>query len=221
MKILAVDDEKGILDFLKKSLEGEGFTVDCAEDGERGLFLTMTNNYDLIILDNMLPLKNGEEVCSSIRKEGNSTPIIMLSAKADSSVKADLLNIGADDYIAKPFSFNELLARIKAVSRRPVAIVRGILRIRNLTLNPDSKVVKIGSKELYLTRKEFSLLEFFLRNKSRVLSRGIIMEQVWDNDSDPFSNTIEMHVLYLRKKLAENGIKDLIKTVPARGYKIE
>ncbi len=221
MRILVVEDDKEILNFLKSALKGENFAVDCAEDGERGLFLALTNEYDVILLDNMLPKKTGIEICSEIRKEGGSTPIIILSVKSEAIVKADLLNAGADDYVTKPFSFEELLARIKAVSRRPSLIKNDILTAGDLVLDQAAQTVKVGFRDVYLTRKEFSLLEFFLKNRGKVLSRGIIMEHVWDIGVDPFSNTIESHILNLRKKLAKNGIDNLICTVPARGYKIK
>jgi two-component system, OmpR family, response regulator len=220
MRILIVEDDKGILDFLKCSLEGESFAVDSSEDGEKGLFLALTNDYDLIILDNVLPGKEGLEICTEIRKEGKNTPIIILSVKSEPITKAQLLNAGADDYVAKPFSFEELLARIKAILRRPAVLEKKILRIGDLTLDPAGQEVKFKGKKIYLTRKEFCLLEYLMKNRGRVLSRGVIMEHVWDINADPFSNTIESHILNLRKKLAKNGAGDLIATIPARGYKI-
>ncbi len=221
MRILVVEDEKEIREFLKPSLEEEGFSVDTAEDGEKGLFLALTNDYDLLILDNMLPKKEGREVCKEIRKEGKKVPIIMLSVQSEVVTKVDLLNSGADDYLTKPFSFEELLARVKAILRRPNKIEEEVLKVDDLVLDTSTQIVKRGKRSIYLTRKEFALLEHLMKNISKVLSRGIIMEHVWDMNADPFSNTIESHILNIRKKIREKGKSNLIFTIPGRGYKID
>ncbi len=221
MRILLVEDEKDIVQFLKPSLESECFVVDVATDGEQGSFLGPTNNYDLIILDNMLPKKNGREVCTEIREAGKTTPILVLSVVEETDQKVGLLNAGADDYMTKPFSLGELLARMHALLRRPKKIESQILQIADLTLDTRKHLVKRGGKEIYLTRKEFIFLEYLMKNPGVVLSRGMIMEHVWDMNADPFSNTIESHVLTLRKKIDTKGKKKLIRTVPGRGYKIE
>lgn len=221
MKILLVEDEPDIVHFLKPALEAECFVVDVATDGNSGLRLAKVNDYDIIILDNMLPERNGIDVCRDIREAGKSVPIIMLSVIANSQTKVELLNAGADDYITKPFSFEELLARIHALLRRPKKVEDEILSIDDLTLDIRRKKVIRKNKEIYLTRKEFMLLEYLLRNKGIVLSRGMIMEHVWDMNADPFSNTIESHILSLRKKIKAHGGKKLIFTVPGRGYRIE
>lgn len=221
MRILVIEDEEGIASFLKAGLESEYFAVDVAEDGERGSFLGRTNEYDVIILDNMLPKKNGAEVCDDIRRAGKTTPIIMLSARAELGVKVELLNKGADDYVTKPFSLEELLARIRALLRRPTAITSEVLQTDDLILDTKQHSIKRGNKEIYLTKKEFMLLELLLKKKGSVVSRGTIMEHVWDMNVDPFSNTIESHILNLRKKIATDGGRDLISTLPGIGYKIE
>jgi two-component system copper resistance phosphate regulon response regulator CusR len=221
MRILVIEDEEGIASFLKAGLESEYFAVDIAEDGERGSYLARTNDYDIIILDNMLPKKNGAEVCDDIRKSGKTTPIIMLSARAELGIKVELLNKGADDYVTKPFSLEELLARIRALLRRPAAISSEVLQTDDLTLDTKQHSIKRGEKEIYLTKKEFMLLELLLKKKGSVVSRGTIMEHVWDMNVDPFSNTIESHILNLRKKIAAEGSRDLISTLPGIGYKIE
>jgi DNA-binding response OmpR family regulator len=221
MRILVVEDEEGIASFLKAGLESEYFAVDVAEDGERGSFFGRTNDYDVIILDNMLPKKNGDQVCDDIRKAGKTTPIIMLSARSELGIKVELLNKGADDYMTKPFSLEELLARIRALLRRPTTISSEILQTDDLTLDTKQHVIKRGDKEIYLTKKEFMLLELLLKKKGSVVSRGTIMEHVWDMNVDPFSNTIESHILNLRKKIALDGGKELISTLPGIGYKIE
>ena len=221
MRILLVEDSKEIINFLKPSLEAELFAVDVAEDGEKGSFLGRTNDYDLIILDIILPKKGGLEVCREIREKGKTAPIIVLSVKTETVTKIELLNAGADDYLIKPFSLEELLARIRALLRRPKQIEGDILELDDLTLDTKRCTVKRGKREAHLTRKEFMLLEYLLRNKGIVLSRGMIMEHVWDMNVDPFSNTIESHILSLRHKIDFSGKKKLIHTVSGRGYKLD
>jgi DNA-binding response OmpR family regulator len=221
MNILIVEDDKETLDFLKLSLEGEGFVVDTAEDGDIGSYKARTNNYDLILLDNMLPNKDGRQICAEIRSRGSSVPIIMLSARTELDTKIDLLRTGVDDYMTKPFSYEELYARIKALLRRPKKIEHTLLQIGNLTLDTDGHTVKRGSKEIHLTLKEFLLLEYLARKRGLVLSRAEILEHVWDVNADSFTNTIETHILNLRKKIRQKGKKDFIHTVSGVGYKIE
>ncbi|MCK5320247.1 response regulator transcription factor [Candidatus Parcubacteria bacterium] len=221
MRTLIVEDEKDICDFLKKSLESECYVVDTAFDGEEGLRLIQTSSYDMVILDNNMPKKTGLEVCKELRAEGNSVPILMLSVQSETTTKVDLLNAGADDYLTKPFSIDELNARIKALLRRPKEIESEDLRIDDLFLDLNRHIVTRGEKEIYLTKKEFTLLQYLLRNKGIVLSRSMIMEHVWDMNVDPFSNTIESHIMSLRKKLDLPKHKKLIHTVSGRGYKID
>lgn len=220
MRILVIEDDTKIQDVVKTGLESECFIVDVAADGERGSYRARTNDYDAIILDNMLPKQQGASVCKEIRKAGKKMPIIVLSAKSEPSEKIELLNAGADDYLTKPFSFDELLARIRAVLRRPQKLEGRELHCDNLTLDTRKKNVTRGEEEIYLTRKEFALLEYFLQNIDTTLSRGMIMENVWDMNADPFSNTIEAHVMTLRKKIDTKKQKKLIHTVPGRGYKL-
>lgn len=220
MRILVIEDENTIRTFIKQSLEAECFAVDVAEDGERGSYLARTNEYDLIILDNVLPKKHGIEVCQEIRSQGISTPIIILSVKSETLTKVDLLNAGADDYLTKPFSFNELLARIRALLRRPHRAEGDILELGSIVLDTRQHIVRNDDKEISLTRKEFGLLEYLMRNPGVVLSRGMIMEHVWNMDVDPFSNTIESHILSLRKKIKCDKKNRIIQTVAGRGYKI-
>jgi two-component system copper resistance phosphate regulon response regulator CusR len=221
MRILIVEDEQKIADFIKKGLRAEYFVVDHAADGERGSYLARLNEYDLIILDNMLPKKTGLEVCKEIREHGKIVPILVLSVKTETSHKVDLLNAGADDYLMKPFSFEELLARVRALLRRPGTIDDDSFTIGSLHLDVKRHIVRRGDVDIYLTRKEFMLLHYLMRNKGTVLSRGMIMEHVWDMNADPFSNTIESHVLSLRKKINIDGEPKLITTISGRGYKIE
>lgn len=220
MRILIVEDERAISAFLKASLEAESFAVDIAEDGERGTYLVQTNDYDLMILDNILPKKSGESVCRELRSFGKTLPILILSVRDSSITKADLLNAGADDYLAKPFALEELLARIRALLRRPVGMEADTFRIDDLFLDAKKCIVKRAEREIYLTRKEFGLLHYLMKNEGAVLSRSMILEHVWDLSVDLFSNTIESHILSLRKKIDDMGDDRLIRTIPGRGYKI-
>jgi len=220
MNILIVDDEKELADFLRSSFEGEGFSVDVAYDGVTGLEYAIKNKYDIIILDNILPKKEGKQVCREIRKEGNHVPIIMLSVNSEIDTKVELLNMGADDYISKPFSFEELLARIRAVTRRPEKIESKLYRLGDLVLDDTNKTVKCKSKNVYLTCKEFSILACLLKNKRSIISREKIMEYVWDENVDHFSNALESHIVNIRKKIKCGGKKCHIQSVTGRGYRI-
>lgn len=221
MRVLVVEDEKQIGAFLKAGLSEKCYSVDLAPDGERGSFLARTTEYDLIILDNILPKKTGLEICKDLRDRGKATPILMLSVRTDTATKVELLNAGADDYLCKPFSLDELLARVGALLRRPATIEGDAMQIDDLKIDAVSYGVSRGSKRLYLTRKEFMLLAYLLRHRGTVVSRGMILEHVWDMDGDPFSNTIESHISSLRRKIDLPGRKKLIHTVPGRGYKAD
>lgn len=221
MRALIVDDEEAVREILAENLRAQCFAVDTAADGTEGSYLARTNSYDIIILDNMLPEKSGVTVCQEIRRVGRSVPILMLSVLNDTWRKVDLLNSGADDYLAKPYSTDELLARIRALMRRPRDIEGDTLTVDDLVLDTRRQVVRRADKGVYLTRKEFMLLEYLMRNMGTVLTRGMIMEHVWDMTNDPFSNTIESHILSLRKKLDSVPERKLIHTVPGRGYKLE
>jgi DNA-binding response OmpR family regulator len=221
MRLLIVDDERDIREFLKANLQTECFAVDTAGDGEEGSFMARTRDYDVILLDNVMPKKNGKEVCRDIRAAGKTTPIIMLSVQADVDDKVSLLDAGADDYLEKPFSFRELRSRIQALMRRPKDLMKPVLSVDDLILDTVSKRVRRGGREIYLTRKEFALTEFMLRHCGLVVSRGMLMEHVWDDEIDAFSNTIEAHMANLRKKIDRATRRKLIHTVPGRGYKID
>lgn len=219
MRILIIEDNKDIRELLRVGLESEMFLVDTAADGERGSYIARTNDYDLILLDNVLPKKMGAEVCREIRRSGKHTPIILMSVKSDVDEKTRLLNIGADDYIAKPFSLKEVLARIRAVLRRPQTTLPEELKAGDIVMNSNTHEVKKGKKNIHLTKKEFSLLELLVKHGGNTVSRGTIMEHVWDLEGNPFSNTIETHIFNLRKKLEANKER-LIWNVPGRGYRI-
>jgi len=220
MNVLIVEDDKEIVDFLKSALRAEGFVVDTALDGNDGSYKAKVNKYDLIILDVGLPHKDGRQVCSEIRSLGKTMPIIILSIKGEIETKVDLLRMGADDYIVKPFSFVELLARIQAVLRRPKEIEADILQADDIKLDVRRHTVSRGAKNIPLTPKEFFLLEYLMRNNGQVLSRAEILEHVWDMNADPFTNTIETHITSLRKKLGTKDRQEYIQTVSGSGYKI-
>lgn len=221
MKILVIEDEKEIADSLKKNLETECFIVDIINDGEEGLITATNNHYDLIILDNILPRKTGSEICKELRQKNITTPILIISVRSEIDMKIKLLNLGADDYITKPFVFNELLARVKALVRRPKEIEQEILTLGTLSVDTKKHKVTRNNKEIYLTKKEFMFLECLLKNVGRVMSRRMILERVWDINADPFSNTIESHIVNLRKKIDIKNEEKLIHTVTGRGYKID
>lgn len=221
MKLLIIEDDKKIAGLLKKSFEAELFSVDVALDGEQGVLLANVNEYDVIILDLGLPKKSGEEVCVEIRNKRSGVPILMLSANADISSKVNLLDSGADDYVSKPFSFQEVLARVHALLRRQKRLEEKILQVGDLTLDSARHVVKKANQEIHLTKKEFMFLELLMKNKGAVVSRGMIFEHVWDMNADPFSNTIEVHVRNLRRKTGADGGSFVVNTVSGRGYKIE
>lgn len=218
--MLIVEDEVQIASFLKKSFEAESFAVDIVHDGETGSYNARVNDYDVIILDNMLPKKIGLEVCKDIRNAGKNTPILMLSVKSDIPEKVTLFEAGVDDYVTKPYSFEEVRARVRAIMRRDKSYQPVSLTYGKLFMNCDAQEVKYGEQEIYLTRKEFSLLELLLRNAGKVVSRGMIMEHVWNMSADPFSRTIETHILNLRKKMDGMAEDSFIKNIPGRGYKI-
>lgn len=220
MKILIIEDDLNIVCSLVPALKEAGYTTDVATDGESGYFSMQTNGYELIILDYNLPKMNGREVIKKIRATDLSIPIIMLTVNQKLEEKVELLGLGADDYLTKPFAFSELLARIKAILRRPKKWEKNTLKINDLELDPDRFLVIKNDKRIALSSKEFALLEYLLRHKGRILSRQNIMEHVWDENADPFSNTIEVHIRNLRRKLENDGHR-IIFTVSNRGYKID
>lgn len=218
MRLLIIEDEKKVAGFIKKGLEEETYVVDVAYDGEEGLLLAQQGEYDLIILDLMLPVMDGLEVLSRLRAEKNDVPIILLTAKNSVEEKVTGLNKGADDYLTKPFAFSELMARIRVLLRRGKAETKTELQIDNLTLDLVSHKVKRNGEEIELTGKEYSLLEYFLRNQGKVLTRTMIAEHVWDYNFDTFTNVIDVYVNHLRKKIDKNYPKKLLHTLRGVGY---
>jgi two-component system OmpR family response regulator len=219
MKILFVDDDADLREIMKENLEAESYTVDVAPDGKKGSYMARTNHYDLVILDYSMPEKNGAVVVQEIRGAGLATPIMLLSVIDDVEKKVAVLENGADDYVEKPFTYAELSARVRAILRRPAEIKQDIMTVGGITLDLNKHTATLDGIQLYLTRKEFNLLQYLVRNKGLILSRSMIMEHVWHADSDPFSNTIEAHITNLRKKLHQ-GNREYIRNVPGRGYMI-
>jgi heavy metal response regulator len=218
MRILIVEDEKKVSAFIKKGLEEETYAVDIAPDGEEGLLLGEQNQYDLIILDLMLPKIDGLEVLSTLRGRKIETPVLLLTAKNSVEDKVTGLNQGADDYLTKPFAFSELLARIRVLLRRGKADVQTKLEIADLTLDLVSHKVIRENHDIELTGKEYSLLEYFLRNQGKVLTRTMIAEHVWDYNFDTFTNVIDVYVNHLRKKIDKNYSQKLLHTLRGVGY---
>jgi len=220
MKILLVEDEKGVAGFIKKGLEEEQYAVDHAADGEAGLALAFASPYDLIILDIMLPGINGIEICAQIRKKKIQTPVMMLTAKDTVKDKVIGLDSGADDYITKPFAFDEFIARVRALLRRKQdSLVE--LRYRELRIDTLSHKVYFGDREIPLRPKEYAILLYLLRNKGQALSRTQIIENVWGYDFNPNTNIVDVHIKSLREKIAEFIPSDFIRSVRGTGYMIE
>lgn len=220
MRILLIEDDLEITKSLTSFLKAKNVVTDLASDGEHGLRLALTNKYDAILLDFNLPKLNGQEIIEKIRQENNMTPVIMITVRSELDDKINLLNAGADDYLIKPFSLCELWARIKAVTRRPTEIKPNSLKIKNIELYPDKFMVQKNGHSLKLRAKEFALLAYLLENQGSFVSRQDIMEHVWDVNANPFSNTIEVHIMKLRKKL-ESSREKFIFTLSNRGYKID
>lgn len=218
MRILVVEDEKKVASFIKKGLEEEHYAVDIAYDGEKGLALAQINEYDLILLDIMLPRLDGMEVLRQIRRNGSNMPILMLTAKDSVEDIVSGLDGGSDDYLTKPFSFAELLARVRALLRRKAREKTDILTVGDLSLSTSTHRVKRGGREIELTPKEYALLEYFMRNPNRILTRTLITEHVWDYHFDPETNVIDVYVNYLRKKIDQGFEKKLIHTIRGSGY---
>jgi len=221
MRILLIEDDTAIARSLKEGLEDEVYAVDVAHDGDEGYRTATADDYDVIILDVMLPEMNGYEVCRALRQDGNQTPILMLTARDAERDIVEGLDIGADDYLAKPFSFEVLLARIRALLRRPNEKLEEVLRVGDLTLDPSSKKVMRASQEINLTAKEYGVLEYLMRNASKVLSKEQIISHVWDFDADVLPNNVELFIMFLRRKIDKPFDSKLIHTVPGFGYKLE
>ncbi len=221
MRILLIEDDIAISRLLKEGLEDESYAVDVAHDGGEGYRTASADEYDVIILDIMLPEMDGYEVCRALRKDGNKTPILMLTARDAERDIVEGLDTGADDYLAKPFSFDVLLARIRALLRRPNEKLEEILQVGDLKLDPSLKKVTRASQEITLTAKEYGVLEYLMRNKGKVLSKEQIISHVWDFDADVLPNNVELFIMFLRRKIDKPFKSKLIYTVSGFGYKLE
>lgn len=223
MKILLVEDEHKIANSIKQGLTQEKFAVDVAYDGKDGLDLAIGEKYDIIILDRMLPVFSGDHILEKIRAKKIHTPVLMLTAKGQIKDKVDMLNSGADDYLTKPFAFSELIARIKALTRRPQKTTPNELKIKDLTLNPQTYDVKRSNTKIKLSNKEFMLLEFLMRHPGKIFNKDQIIEQVWSYESDVMPNSVEVYIKHLRDKIDKpfDSTQNLIHTERGFGYKIE
>jgi len=218
LRILVVEDEVKITQFIKRGLKEEGYAVDIAADGEEGHFMLSSNEYDVIILDLMLPKIDGLTLCRELRKSGNSTPIIMLTAKDTVKDKVKGLDSGADDYLPKPFAFEELLARVRVVLRKKDGRVQTQLKVDDLSLDLLTHKVTRGDREIDLTVKEYALLEYLMRNAGNIVTRTMISEHVWDINFDTFTNVIDVYINYLRNKVDSGFENKMIHTVRGKGY---
>ena len=218
MRILLAEDDRRIANFVSKGLRENSYAVDVANDGEDALYQVSINDYDLIILDVMMPLKDGFEVCRELRQKGNKTPILMLTARDAVEDRISGLDFGADDYLIKPFEFGELLARLRALLRRQNVVRPPKIIIADLEIDTISQKVWRGGKEILLTAKEYALLEYLAREKGKVIGREEISTHVWDESFDVFSNLIEVYVNRLRAKIDKDFAPQLIQTRRGAGY---
>ncbi len=221
MRLLVVEDEQKVASFLKRGLEEAGHVVDVAHTGADGEYLASLNSYSVLILDCMLPDKDGRQVCRELRAKGNTTPALLLTAKDSTADKILGFNSGADQYLSKPFDFNELLARVRALGRRLQPPQLRLLDIADLQIDPASRQVRRGDHDITLTAKEYLLLELLARRAGQVVTRTEIMEQVWDMHHDPMTNTVDVLVKHLRDKIDREFEPKLITTIRGVGYTIK
>ncbi len=218
MRILVVEDEKKVSKFLQQGLEEEHYSVDVANDGQQGEALASAQAYDLIILDILLPRKDGLAVLLELRKKSINTPVLMLTAKGTTDDKVSGLDSGADDYLTKPFSFSELLARVRSLLRRGAAEKSTLLKVADLQLDTVSHRAKRAEKMIELTAREYALLEYFMRNVNRVLTRTVISEHIWNYNFDTGTNVVDVYINHLRSKIDDGSEKKLLHTVRGVGY---
>jgi heavy metal response regulator len=218
--VLVVEDEEKVASFIRKGLQEERYAVDVAPDGEEGLSMALVNPYDVVVLDLMLPKLDGYRVLQRLRGEGVETPVLVLTARDGVGDKVRGLDLGADDYLTKPFAFSELLARVRALLRRGKPQRSPLLKVCDLTLDPATRRVSRGGTNIELTAKEFALLEYLMRHQGHVLTRTMIAEHVWDQSFDSYTNVIDVYVNYLRKKIDHGFEPKLIQTVRGVGYSL-
>jgi DNA-binding response OmpR family regulator len=220
MRILVVEDERKVANFIRRGLEEERYIVETAADGEEGLHLAMNNHYDAIVLDVMLPKMDGHDVLTELRHAGNATPVIMLSARSATEDRVAGLDLGADDYLPKPFHFEELAARLRSILRRSSSEKTTKLQCGPVTLDMVSHLAYRDEVEIELTTKEYALLEFLMRHKNRIVSRSMIMQHVWKHSFDPESNIIDVYIKRLRTKIERDGAQQLIQSIRGVGYRL-
>ena len=218
MRILLIEDDARVASFIRRGLREEDYTVDLAREGEQALFLAGTGEYDVIILDLRLPKRNGLEVLRELRAERNTVPVLILTAKDELQDKVNGLDAGADDYLTKPFRFDELLARIRALLRRRGDMIPTVLKADTLEIDAVRRRVTREGRELMLTSREFALLDFLMRHPNQVVTRTMLAEHVWEHDFDSFSNVIDVHIARLRRKVDEGFQRKLLHTVRGSGY---
>jgi heavy metal response regulator len=218
MHILVVEDERKVASFIKRGLEAAHYSVDVEHDGKAGLKRLLDGGYDLLILDVMLPALDGLSIVQEIRRKQVSVPVLLLTARIQVTDKVMGLDLGADDYLTKPFAFEELLARVRALLRRGTAAAPAVLTLADLRLDPATREVARGDKRIDLTPKEYALLEFLLRRSKQVLSRAVIAQHVWGVNHDTFTNVIDVYVNYLRRKIDDGFEPKLIHTLRGVGY---
>jgi DNA-binding response OmpR family regulator len=221
MRILVIEDEVKLANAIKRALELQNYAVDVANDGTKGYDLAAGEEFDLIILDIMLPGMDGITICRQIREDGIHTPVLMLTAKGQISDKVTGLDIGADDYMVKPFSFEELFARIRALIRRPKQTSRSVLKVKDLSLDTVKFKVKREDQTIHLSAKEFAILEYLLRNKNTIISRDQLVAHVWEYDTNVIPTVVEVHIKHLRDKIDTPFQSPLIHTVRGKGYTVE
>jgi len=222
IRILLVEDDARVASFVRRGLkEAEGYAVDVIRDGEAAIFQAQTESYDLIILDLLLPKRSGLEVLSTLREGKLTTPVLILTAKDDLQDKVKGLEAGADDYLTKPFGFEELLARVRALLRRRGSLTPTVLRVGDLEMDTLRHRVTRASREIVLTTREHALLEYFLRHANEVVSRTMLSEHVWEHDFDSLSNVIDVHIARLRRKIDEGFSPPLLQTIRGRGYSLQ
>ena len=221
MRILVIEDERDLNHLIKRKLKEEGYSVDSCYDGLEALDYLNSASYDVLVTDIMMPRLDGINLIKGLRDKGDMTPAIFLSAKDSVDDRVKGLDAGADDYLIKPFAFDELLARIRVVLRKPQKIKTNVLKVRDLEMNVDSHEVKRGNRKIELSSKEFNLLRYMMMNEGIVLSRSTLEEHVWDFDYEGSSNLIDVYIRYLRKKIDENEEVKLIKTIRGMGYTIK
>lgn len=220
MKVLLVEDDMRVASFIRRGLKEEDYAVDYAGDGEEAVYLAGTNEYDLIILDLMIPKRSGLDVLKTLRENKMDVPVLVLTARDDPRDKITGLDSGADDYLTKPFNFDELLARVRALLRRKGPMLPGVLKVVDLELDPVHHRVTRGGKNIELTSREYALLDFLLRHVNQVVTRTMLYEHVWEQDFDSMTNVIDVHVARLRKKIDDGFKQKILVTLRGRGYMV-